>query len=107
MHFCQLILPLSSWAFWAGLLSNATEIHVNSPPHHPVMPHRPQYIYHSDRWNAYFGRYNSSLNDIEYAITSEGIKPHVYPLKSLRKAAAVSANSPINSRRHHRRLHPF
>eukprot|EP01040_Poterioochromonas_malhamensis_P010642 gene10640-11588_t len=51
----KLILPLSSWAFWAGLLSNASEIHVNSPPLHPLMDTRPQYIYHSDRGNAYFG----------------------------------------------------
>ena len=33
----KLILPVSSWAYWAGLLSNATEIHVNGPPLHPMM----------------------------------------------------------------------
>lgn len=82
----KLILPLSSWAFWAGLLSNATEIHVNAPPHHPVMNNRPQYIYHSDRSKSYFGIYNSSLNDIEFAISEKTIKSHIYPLKSLRPA---------------------
>lgn len=64
----QLILPLSSWAFWAGLLSNATEIHVNAPPLHPVMHANPQYIYHSDKTRHYFGRYNASQNDIVYDV---------------------------------------
>jgi hypothetical protein len=78
-----LILPLSSWAYWAGLFSNASEIHVNSPPLHPIMYTRSQYIYHAERGNAFFGIYNRTLNDIEYAITTEGVKTHLYPLKSL------------------------
>jgi hypothetical protein len=64
----KLILPLSSWAFWAGMLSNATEIHVNAPPLHPLMPHNTQYIYHDEKHRMYFGRYNASANDIEYEI---------------------------------------
>ena len=42
----KLILPLSSWAFWGGFLSNASEIHVNAPPHNQVLPGLHQYIYH-------------------------------------------------------------
>lgn len=65
----KLILPLSSWAFWAGLLSNATEIHVNAPPMHPLMIHNTQtYIYHDEKNGHFFGRYNATANDIEYII---------------------------------------
>lgn len=64
----KLILPLSSWAFWAGMFSNATEIHVNAPPLHPLMPHNSQYIYHDEKNRMYFGKYNASANDIEYEI---------------------------------------
>jgi hypothetical protein len=92
-----LVLPLSSWAFWAGLLSNATEIHVNSPGLHPLMDNRPQYIYHSDRGGAFFGIYNKTINDIEYAITKEGIRPHIYPLKSLRNYPLVNNNNHNNN----------
>jgi hypothetical protein len=57
---------VSSWAFWGGLLSNATEIHVNAPPHHAVMYGMNQYIYHNEKTNEYFGSYNAKLNDIIY-----------------------------------------
>lgn len=50
------------------MLSNATEIHVNAPPYHPLMPHNDQYIYHDETSRMYFGRYNITANDIEYAI---------------------------------------
>ncbi len=66
----QLILPESSWAYWAGLLSNATEIHVNAPPQHRVMFDMPQYVYHDDMQQMYFGRYNSTVNDIVYDMWS-------------------------------------
>lgn len=78
----QLVLPLSSWAFWAGLFSNATEIHVNAPPLHPLMDQRPEYIYHSDRGNVFFGRYNRTTNTVEYALTGDGVRLDIYPLKS-------------------------
>jgi hypothetical protein len=64
----KLILPISSWAFWAGMFSNATEIHVNAPPIHPLMPHNSQYIYHDEKNRMFFGRYNATANDIEYEI---------------------------------------
>lgn len=62
----QLILPVSSWAFWGGLLSNATEIHVNAPPHHSVMYGMNNYIYHNEKTKEYFGSYNAKENDIIY-----------------------------------------
>lgn len=69
----QLILPESSWAYWAGLLSNATEIHVNAPPRHRVMFDMPQYVYHDDMQQMYFGRYNSTVNDIVYDMRICGV----------------------------------
>lgn len=60
---------MSSWAFWAGLLSNASEIHVNGQPFHPNMGSKmPQYIYHLERQKLYYGRFNTTTNDIEYEI---------------------------------------
>jgi hypothetical protein len=64
----KLILPMSSWAFWGGLLSNATEIHVNAPPHHQLMQSSPQYIYHSEQKKTYFGRYDEKENDIVFKV---------------------------------------
>lgn len=64
----KLIIPVSSWAFWSGLFSNATEIHVNAPPHHPLMADMAHYIYHSEKSKKYFGRYNNVTHDIYYDI---------------------------------------
>ncbi len=57
---------MSSWAFWGGLLSNATEIHVNAPPHHSVMYGMNQYVYHNEKTKEYFGTYSAKENDILY-----------------------------------------
>jgi hypothetical protein len=62
----KLIIPVSSWAYWAGLLSNATEIHVNGPPHHPMMAGMMQYVYHDQKKRLFFGRYNNKTNDIDF-----------------------------------------
>lgn len=67
----KLILPTSSWAFWGGLLSNASEVHVNAPPHHPVMSEAPQYVYHNDKSRQFFGRFNSTTGKIDYPQQSE------------------------------------
>eukprot|EP01038_Epipyxis_sp_PR26KG_P004163 gene4163-5927_t len=62
----KLILPSSSWAYWAGLFSNATEIHVNAPPYHQLMYGKSQYIYHNEKEKKFYGYYNATSNDIEY-----------------------------------------
>jgi hypothetical protein len=64
----KLLLPVSSWAFWAGMLSNASEIHVNSPPRHPLLPDMPHYIYHDDRAKKYFGKFDTKEMDIIYGL---------------------------------------
>jgi len=64
----RLILPVSSWAFWGGLLSNASEIHVNAPPHHSVMYGLHQYTYHNEKTREYFGKYHAKKNDIIYSV---------------------------------------
>ena len=62
----RLIIPLSSWAFWGGLLSNATEVHVNAPPLHPLMPTESMYTYHDQAKKEYFGKYNRKEKKIIY-----------------------------------------
>ena len=65
----KLILPVSSWAFWGGFLSNATEIHVNAPPHHQLMSGRPEYIYHHEKDRTFFGKQSTKYEyDIDYEI---------------------------------------
>jgi len=65
----KLIIPVSSWAFWSGLFSNATEVHVNGPPHHSSMgASMSHYIYHLEKAKLYFGRFNTTTNDIEYEL---------------------------------------
>jgi hypothetical protein len=49
------------------MLSNATEIHVNAFVH-PTMPTMPQYVYHSDRYKEYFGKFNSVTKKIEFTM---------------------------------------
>lgn len=63
----KLVLPSSSWAFWAGFLSNATEVHVNAPPIHHLLPNS-NYIYHHEKGRLFYGRYNVTTGDIDYAI---------------------------------------
>ena len=82
----QLILPVSSWAFWAGLLSNASEIHVNGQPHHPNMgASMPQYVYHLEKAKSYFGRFNTTTNDIEYELDITKIPKVIEPTPSVTK----------------------
>jgi hypothetical protein len=53
----KLVLCASTWALWAGLLSNASEIHVDPNHFRPMGPDYPEFIYHSERYDAYHGRY--------------------------------------------------
>jgi len=92
----KLIIPVSSWAFWSGLFSNATEIHVNAPPHHPLMADMTHYIYHSEKGKKYFGRFNNVSRDIYYNIEEGTVAinkgpPGKDPLKHKGAAAAAAA----------------
>ncbi len=58
---------MSSWAFWAGFLSNASEVHVNSYPLHPLLSHD-HYIYHNEKQRLYFGKFNQTKYDIHYQL---------------------------------------
>ncbi|RYG63672.1 hypothetical protein EON64_15445, partial [archaeon] len=65
------MIPLSSWGFWAGFLSNADEIHVNAPPLHPLIESATRqhvYVYHNEKLRLFFGRFNQSAYDIEYRV---------------------------------------
>lgn len=65
----QLILPVSSWAFWAGLLSSADEVHVNGPPLHMDMGiENSKYVYHHEKSGKYFGRVNNRTKSIDYTV---------------------------------------
>lgn len=73
----RLVLPPgSTWAFWAGLLSAAREVHVDAKTH-KLLPGMPQYLYHDEEKKAYFGRAvmrgGSSRPEIEYKyVESDG-----------------------------------
>ena len=56
----------STWAYWAGLLSRAREIHVDTDHSELMGPRRPQYVYHNERLGLYFGRYNAAGDDVDY-----------------------------------------
>lgn len=89
----KLIIPVSSWAFWAGLFSNASEIHVNAPPHHPLMADMAHYIYHSEKGKRYFGRYNNVSRDIYYAIEENVAVPQAAKTAGKDGKHAVAASS--------------
>ena len=72
----RLVLPPgSTWAFWAGLLSDASEVHVDASSHR-LMPDMPQYVYHDEEKKAYYGkvvmREGSSEPEIEYRYVESG-----------------------------------
>eukprot|EP01039_Chlorochromonas_danica_P005709 gene5709-6293_t len=90
----KLILPVSSWAFWAGFLSNASEIHVNAPPLHAVMAQGDdpgRYIYHSERARLYHGRYNTSSGDIDYGLD---LSKEASPATARRLVTTLSSATP-------------
>ena len=65
----RLILPVSSWAYWGGVLSSATEIHVNAPPKHPLMEYNGAlYVYHDEKARQYFGKFNLTEYDLVYSL---------------------------------------
>mmetsp|Transcript_19155 Transcript_19155/g.26378 ORF Transcript_19155/g.26378 Transcript_19155/m.26378 type:complete len:426 (+) Transcript_19155:24-1301(+) len=89
----KMILPVSSWAHWAGLLSNASEIHVNAPPHHAIMEDMPQYIYHSEKTNKYFGRFDNKTRDVEFEANKQ------YDVKNTTNTINTTVISPVKRSR--------
>jgi hypothetical protein len=91
----KLIIPVSSWAYWAGLLSNASEIHVNYQPYHPTMGNMMQYIYHDQKKRLFFGRWNNKTNDVDFAMNhpepTPAPKPAPVPVSVNASAAAAAA----------------
>ncbi len=63
----QLILPHSTWSMWAGVLSDAEEIHVTVEAH-PLRPNSTKYVYHSEWKSLYFGRYNETAKAPTYSL---------------------------------------
>ena len=70
-----MIIPQSSWAIWAGALSNAVEIHTNIGPRFSLI-HDPTYIYHDEATGNYWGSYSKKLNRLQYRYT--GLPPIDY-----------------------------
>ena len=93
----QLILPVSSWAFWAGVFSNASEIHVNAYPHHQIMYSEPQYIYHDEKNKQFFGRWNASANDIQFALDTKAAATHALSEASKASTSEFKSVSPTAS----------
>jgi len=89
----KLILPVSSWAFWGGMLSNATEIHVNAPPFHAVMYGMNRYTYHNEKTKEYFGKYDAKKNDIIYKRHEDLVNHHH---ARLRAKSMLNTHSNIN-----------
>ena len=90
----KLILPVSSWAFWGGFLSNATEIHVNAPPHHQLMSGRLEYVYHHEKDRKFFGRQSTKYEfDIDYEIDLKTL-PTASPTNTPVPTVLSSSSSP-------------
>jgi hypothetical protein len=106
----KLIIPVSSWAYWAGLFSDAVEIHVNAPPHHPVMSAMAHYVYHDEKNKNYYGKFNTTEGDIVYQL----IKPNATEFHRRRSgdhmhknhtAAMFGNNSHPHGHKHSNHLH--
>ena len=80
----RMILPVSSWAYWGGVLSNATEIHVNAPPNHPLMEYNGDlYVYHDQKARQYFGKFNLTEYDLVYKVDLNLFTPSPTPAPTL------------------------
>lgn len=80
-------------------MSNATEIHVNAPPHHQLMSGLEQYIYHDEVKKMYFGRLSKKYQfDIDYEfILKEGAPttaPSAAPPMPSTEPTAVPSEDP-------------
>ncbi len=70
----KLIIPHSSWGFWGGFLSNASEIHVNHVLHPYITGEGEKtYFYHSESKMRYFGQ-NDQNGKFKYAVNLYEIK---------------------------------
>ena len=90
----RLILPVSSWAYWGGVFSNATEIHVNAPPRHPLMEYNGDlYIYHDEKSRLYHGKFNLTEYDLVYQVdlNKRTPTPTAAPTKLNQPAYNISA----------------
>ncbi len=63
----KLIIPHSSWGFWGGFLSTASEIHVNNLYHPYIEYDGGNYWYHSEPKRKYFGK-NDANGKFRYAV---------------------------------------
>lgn len=66
----KLVLPASTWAYWAGQLSVADEIHVDElyyPPRMNAGGRSSQFVYHNERDGQYFGSVNQQ-GVVEYSV---------------------------------------
>lgn len=92
----KVIIPMSSWGYWSGLLSSATEIHVNAPPMHPLMSTMSNYIYHNEKAKSFFGRFDAKKKDIVYGVVDS------VESKDSKKVSAVAPAETAQSARLHR-----
>ncbi len=84
----RLVLPVSSWAFWGGVLSDAAEIHVNAPPHHPLMEYNGKlYVYHDEKARTYFGRFNLTEYDLVYSLDLNKMSSSTSTLSSAKRTS--------------------
>ena len=75
-HAKRLILPVSSWAYWGGVFSDAAEIHVNAPPKHSLMEYNGDlYVYHDEKNRLYFGKFNLTEYDLVYEVDLNKFTP--------------------------------
>ena len=65
----------STFSFWAGFFSNATEIHVDAR-YHGVL-NDPKYVYHDQTTHSFFGIYNAS-NYSEWSIEHDKMMADVH-----------------------------
>ena len=53
----RIIVPHgSTWAFWAALLGNASEVHVDASNHQYMGSSMRRYVYHNEETKSYYGK---------------------------------------------------
>lgn len=67
------------------------------PPHHPVMPDMPQFIYHNEKTRQFFGRYSNITKEVEFETKTLSPSPREVVTPPTAVVTALSTESPSSA----------
>ena len=68
----RIVVTESTFSFWAAFLGRADEIHAPGASILPIPLAEPGYVFHDVKSERYWGRWNGTKRNVDYAYTGEG-----------------------------------